>query len=135
VWHRSEEREVVGGHETCPTQQQQQQQQQQPAPGPTAFIAMLMKNSRTIWLLIGLLYTLGKCEATATGPNTLSVYALNANGMVHAGKVSQISSIVKTRRPHILVISETKTYDKVGKKLNTTDYNFFEETGVKMDNH
>jgi hypothetical protein len=28
-----------------------------------------------------------------------------------------------------------KTYDKVGKNLPTHDYNFFEETGVKMDNH
>ena len=25
--------------------------------------------------------------------------------------------------------------DKVGKKLNTNDYNFFEETGVKIENH
>jgi len=65
----------------------------------------------------------------------LSVYALNANGMVHAGKVSQVSSVIQMRRPHVFVISETKTYDKVGKNLPTHEYNFFEETGIKMDNH
>jgi hypothetical protein len=39
------------------------------------------------------------------------------------------------RQPHVVVISETKTYDKVGKNLPVEDYNFYEETGIKMDNH
>ena len=88
-----------------------------------------------IWLLLNFIYTLGKCEATIINSNILSVYALNVNGMVHVGKMSQISNAIKTQLPHILVISETKTYDKAGKNLDTMDYNFFEETGVKMDNH
>ena len=96
----------------------------------------LMKNSTKMWLLIVVLFCLvGACAATTVGSSALSVYALNANGMVHAGKVSQIGSAIKMRRPHILVISETKTYDKVGKNLDAKDYNFMEETGVKMDNH
>ena len=57
----------------------------------------------------------------------MSVYALNVNGMVHVGKMSQISNAIKTQLPHILVISETKTYDKAGKNLDTMDYNFFED--------
>ena len=67
--------------------------------------------------------------------NGMSFYALNANGMVNAGKLSQISSTIRIRRPHVLTISETKTSDKVGNKLHTDEYNFFEETGIKMDNH
>ena len=54
--------------------------------------------------------------------------------MVHAGKISQVNSI-GDRLPHIVVISETKIYDKVGKNPPTDEYTFFEETGVKMDNH
>ena len=65
----------------------------------------------------------------------LSLYALNANGMVNVGKLSQISNSLNIRKLHIITISETKTSDKVGSKLNLDDYNFFEETGIKMDNH
>ena len=87
-------------------------------------------------LLIFFLSLLQKCSATnPLSSSMLSFYALNANGMVHAGKLTQISNVIKIRRPHVVVISETKTHDKVGKNLDTNEYNFFEETGVKMDNH
>ncbi|KAF5312013.1 hypothetical protein D9619_003843 [Psilocybe cf. subviscida] len=75
------------------------------------------------------------CHAIITQSGALSIFALNANGMVHAGKLSYINSAIKARRPHIVVLTESKTYDKVGKNLPYDDYNFFEETGVKMDNH
>lgn len=87
-------------------------------------------------LFIVLMSLVQKCNAVSPlSSGMLSIYALNANGMVHEGKLTQISNVVKIRRPHIVVISETKTHDKVGKKLDTNDYNFFEETGIKMDNH
>jgi hypothetical protein len=89
------------------------------------------------WLLVLILVlgTIPQCNALMTGPNGLTMYALNANGMVHEGKISQINDAIKMRRPHILVISETKTHAKVGNKMDAKEYNFFEETGVKMDNH
>src|SRR5882762_492695 len=67
--------------------------------------------------------------------STLSIYALNANGLVHPGKIAHINSAINTRRPHIFVISETKTNSKMGCKLPRDNYNIFEETGVKTDNH
>jgi hypothetical protein len=67
--------------------------------------------------------------------NSLTVYALNANGLVHPGKISHINAAINTRRPHLFVISETKTNSKMGDKLPKSDYNIFEETGVKTDNH
>ena len=95
-----------------------------------------MKNSLHWIILLMFISMFVQCSAAATiGTSGLSFYALNANGMVNIGKLSQISSALNTRRPHILTISETKTSDKVGNKLNLGDYNFFEETGVKMDNH
>ena len=65
------------------------------------------------------------CAALMTGHNGISLYALN--GMVNEGKLSQINDVIKIRRPHIITISKTKTSDNVGKKINTNDYNFFEE--------
>ena len=67
--------------------------------------------------------------------STLSVYALNANGPVHPGKIAHINSVINARCPHLFVISETKTNSKMGGKLPRDDYNIFEETGVKTDNH
>jgi hypothetical protein len=67
--------------------------------------------------------------------STLSVYALNTNGLVHPGKIAHINSAINTRRPHLFVISETKTNSKMGNKLPKDNYTIFEETGVKTDNH
>jgi hypothetical protein len=101
------------------------------------FISKAMKTMPGLILLLMTLFILIRCSAaTPTGRlSGLSLYALNANGMVNEGKLSQISSSLRMRRPHILTISETKTSDKVGNKLQTDDYNFFEETGIKMENH
>jgi len=44
-------------------------------------------------------------------------------------------SSCNTRRPHLFVISKTKTNSRMGSKLPIHDYNIFEETGVKTDNH
>lgn len=99
-------------------------------------LSMLRSFIGFVLLLIMLLSLVQGCEAlNPVTSGVLSIYALNANGMVHEGKLTQISNVIKTRRPHIVVISETKTHDKVGKKLDTNDYSFVEETGVKMNNH
>ena len=52
-------------------------------------------------ILIFLSIFLPGSAAAITGTNGLSIYALNANGMVNIGKLSQIANAVKTRRPHI----------------------------------
>jgi hypothetical protein len=100
-------------------------------------IGRLMKNSFSMLLLLMTLSCLIRFSAAmpSNHVNGVSYYALNANGMVNQGKLSQISDAVRIRRPHILTISETKTSDKVGNKLQTDEYNFFEETGIKMENH
>ena len=59
----------------------------------------------------------------------------NANGLVHLGKIAHINSAINARRPHIFVISETKTNLEMGSKLPKDGYNIFEETGVKTNNH
>jgi hypothetical protein len=67
--------------------------------------------------------------------SSLSVCALNANGLVNPDKIAHINSAINVRRPHLFVISETKTNSNMGSKLLKNDYNIFEETGVKTDNH
>ena len=98
-------------------------------------LVALMKTPSGWWIMFAFLAACVQGSNAATAGNSLSLYALNANGMVNIGKMSQIRSALKIHRPHILTISETKTSDKVGNKLRIDDYNFFEETGVKMDNH
>ena len=85
----------------------------------------------TTWLLSFVQLT----SAMSFRASTLSVYALNANGLVHPGKIAHINSAINARRPHLFVISETKTNSKMGSKLLREDYNIFEETGVKTENH
>ena len=85
----------------------------------------------TTWLLSFVQLT----SAMSFRASTLSVYALNANGLVHPGKIAHINSAINARRPHLFVISETKTNSKMGSKLLKEDYNIFEETGVKTENH
>ena len=67
--------------------------------------------------------------------STLSVFVLNANGIVHPGKIAHINTAINLQRPHLFVISETKTNSRMGNKLPIRDYNIFEETGVKTKNH
>ena len=67
--------------------------------------------------------------------STLSVYALNANSLVHPGKLAHINSTINARHPHLFIISNMKTNSKMGGKLPRDDYNIFEGTGVKTDNY
>jgi hypothetical protein len=66
---------------------------------------------------------------------TLSVYALNANGFVSPTKIHHVNNMIRSRRPHILVISETKTSAKMSSKLSSLGYSLYEETGVQCTNH
>jgi hypothetical protein len=67
--------------------------------------------------------------------STLSVYALNANELVNPGKIAHINSVINARHPHLFIISETKTNSNMGSRLPKNNYNIFEETSVKTDNH
>jgi hypothetical protein len=88
-----------------------------------------------VMLLVWFLSLIQPTSAMFFRASTLSVYALNANGLVHLGKIAHINSAINARRPHLFVISETKTNSKMGGKLPRDDYNIFEETGVKTNNH
>jgi hypothetical protein len=67
--------------------------------------------------------------------SSLSVYTLNANGLVNPGKIAHINSAINARCPHLFVISEMQTNSNMGSKLLKNDYNIFEKTSVKTDNH
>ena len=86
-------------------------------------------------LTLCFLFLAQTASAMSFRASTLSVFALNANGLVHPGKIAHVNTAINSRRPHLFVISETKTNSRMGSKLPTRDYNIFEETGVKTDNH
>ena len=88
-----------------------------------------------LFLTLCLLCFAQTASAMSFRVSTLSVFALNANGLVHPGKIAHINTAINSRRPHLFVISETKTNSRMGSKLPTRDYNIFEETAVKTDNH
>lgn len=67
--------------------------------------------------------------------STLSDFVLTANGMVNPSKIAHINTAINTWRPHLFVISETKTNSRMSGKWPVHNYNIFEETSVKTDNH
>ena len=78
-------------------------------------------NVSLILIMVWLLSFIQVTSAMSFRANSLTVYALNANGLVHLGKISHINSAINTRRPHLFVISETKTNLKMGDKLPKGD--------------
>src|SRR6202453_4353367 len=96
---------------------------------------LLSSNLSFLCFMICLLSLIQTASAMSFHASTLLVYALNANGLVHPGKIAHINSAIGARCPHLFVISETKTNSKMGGKLPRDDYNIFEETGVKTNNH
>ena len=58
---------------------------------------------------------------------SLSLYALNANGMNHALKLQHINRAIRFRNPAVFIITELKLKTSVIDKLLTTEYNMFEE--------
>src|ERR1700732_3042606 len=86
-----------------------------------------------LWLVILSICFLSLLQpVTAMLPHasTLSVYALNANGFVSTAKIHLVNNMIHLRRPHLFVISKTKTSSKMSSRLPTQDYNIYEETGI-----
>ena len=67
--------------------------------------------------------------------STLSIYALNANGLVKPVKLNHINSVIKARSPQAFVIGETKAKSRLTKSLPFLDYEIFEEEGLPTENH
>jgi hypothetical protein len=86
-------------------------------------------------LVVWFLLSIQTVKAAPSHAPTLSVYALKANGFVSPIKIHHVSNVIRSRRPHVFVISETKTSAKMGPKLTTQGYNVYEETGVRCTNH
>jgi hypothetical protein len=76
--------------------------------------------------------------ASAAGPtstSTFSIYALNANGLVQPVKLNHINNAIRTLKPHIFVIGETKTQSKLSKSLPFLEYDIYEESAERAVNH
>jgi len=90
----------------------------------------------TMLLIIALsLLQLAQAAIPPTLTSTLSIYALNANGLVKPVKLNHINNAIKTRNPQAFVISETKTRSKLSKSLPFSDYEIYEEEGICAENH
>jgi len=88
-----------------------------------------------VGLMVGLIALLQPVAAMPSHAPTLSIYALNANGFVSPTKIHHVNNVIHSRRPHVFVISETKTSAKMGLKLSSIGYNVYEETGICCTNH
>jgi hypothetical protein len=93
------------------------------------------------YFFIGLLIvaiSLIQMTQAATPPastSTLSIYALNANGLIKPVKLSHINTVINARSPQAFVIGETKTKSKLTKSLPFSDYEIYEEEGIPAENH
>lgn len=87
--------------------------------------------------VIGLLDVVQAAGMPLSSTSTISIYALNANGLVQAVKVKHINNVINLRRPHAFVIGETKTKTKtkLSKSLPFLDYDIHEEAGESAENH
>ncbi|KAJ7694634.1 hypothetical protein B0H17DRAFT_1199155 [Mycena rosella] len=63
------------------------------------------------------------------------MFTLNRNGLVHSNKMAHISAAINYRRPHVFILSESKTNTKTAKSLPNNEYTILEEEGVPMTNH
>jgi hypothetical protein len=88
-----------------------------------------------VGLMVGLIALLQPVAVMPSHAPTLSIYALNTNGFVSPTKIHHVNNVIHSRRPHIFVISETKTSAKMGSKLSSIGYNVYEETGIRCMNH
>lgn len=59
-----------------------------------------------------------------------SIYVLNGNGLTHSVKINHINAVIQACRPHIFVLSESKTNTRVSSSLPHLEYSIFEEPGV-----
>ena len=81
---------------------------------------------------------LSVAEAVTPSPSassTLSVYALNTNGLVNPVKLQNVNSAIRSWSPHVFVIGETKTKSKLSTSLPSDDYHIFEEPGQQGESH
>ncbi|KAF5380096.1 hypothetical protein D9615_006221 [Tricholomella constricta] len=62
---------------------------------------------------------------------SVSMLALNANGLVSPVKLTNIGALIMKVLPHIFVISETKTRSNAGSQLQVSNYEIFDENGVQ----
>lgn len=104
------------------------------------FSCRLHLSNPSFSLLLGLLiFVIGFTQiANMSAPPvtlTLSVYALNANGLVQPVKQSNINSVIKARNPQAFVLGETKTKSKLRSSLPFLDYDIYEEPGEQNEAH
>jgi hypothetical protein len=85
--------------------------------------------------IVLLLSVINCVHAVPHAAASLSIYALNANGLVYPGKVAAINTAIAQRAPHIFVISETKTNARTARNLPRQQYIIHEEVGVPSSGH
>ena len=95
------------------------------------------KNTLLIVLLLFAISIIHTVDAFTPRPvtSTLSVYALNANGLVQPVKLNDINSAIKMRNPQAFVLGETKTKSKLSSSLPFKDYDIYEESGEQDQTH
>lgn len=63
----------------------------------------------------------------------LSVFTLNAHGLGHAGKLHNVNKVILDRNPDVFVLNESMTQSKVRDSLPNSEYEIFEEPGVRNE--
>lgn len=93
------------------------------------------------FFILGLLFValsllqMTQAASPATSTSTLSINALNANGLVKPVKLHHINSVIKARNPQAFIIGKTKSRSKLSKPLPFSEYEIYEEEGIPAENH
>ena len=92
-------------------------------------------NSCLLLLLVFILCLAHVTHALPPPTSTLSIYALNANGLVQPVKQNSINTVITARNPQAFVVGETKTKSKLSNSLPYTEYDIYEESGEQDESH
>jgi len=94
------------------------------------------RTSYFVLLLILIISLAHIAQASSHTPtSTLSIYALNANGLVQPVKQNSINSAIRARNPQAFVLGETKTKSKLSNSLPYIEYDIYEESGEQDESH
>jgi hypothetical protein len=100
---------------------------------PSVYSPSLFSFSPHLFLFFSVIFLLVTSVSTASAP-PLKAVAINANGLADPMKITALNSLVKTVKPHVVVIQETQSTQQVSSRLHFPGYDFHENPGCPTPN-
>ncbi|KAJ3519845.1 hypothetical protein NMY22_g13014 [Coprinellus aureogranulatus] len=87
-----------------------------------------------IAMLLSLVQVAAAAQTSSSASAAFTIYGMNANSMVHPHKIAQVNNVLQGRRPHVFVVTETRSQSKLSGHIGS-DYRVFEEPAQPCKDH